>query len=249
MCIAAIAQHIGEYHLVLASNRDEWLARPSEAMQWWKPDGMNEILSGRDLEAGGTWLGLTRAGRFAMITNVRQTLKSQVTYPKSRGQLTIGWLLSNATLAEFIAQLNEARSQYAGYNLLFGDLNQGLHYFSNCQPEATPLEPGVIYGLSNASLDTPWPKVVALKAALTKAIATEDTLTETLKHSLLNADSYDGSPLSAINVYAPNFAQTGKPYGRRCSTVIEVSAAGEISVTEIQRDENQRRFTWQLNVA
>jgi uncharacterized protein with NRDE domain len=247
MCIAVIAQNVGEYRLVLASNRDEWLDRPSETMQWWKPDDVNEVLSGRDLEAAGTWLGLTRVGRFAMITNVRQTLKTQASYPKSRGRLPINWLLSNLTPSEFIEQLEDTRSDYAGYNLLFGELTQRLHYFSNCQPKAAQLEIGSIYGLSNASLDTPWPKVIALKSALTKAIASQQTLTQSLTLALLNSENHDGSPLSAINVDAPNFLGTGKPYGRRCSTVIEFNASGEILVTEIQRNNRLNRFTWQLS--
>jgi uncharacterized protein with NRDE domain len=256
MCIAVTAQHLGGYRFVLASNRDEWLDRPSEAMRWWKPDGINEVLSGQDLEAGGTWLGLTRAGRIALVTNVRQSLNAQATYPKSRGQLPMAWLLSQASSAEFADQLNRTKSEYAGFNLLFGHINEGLHFTSNRSEDRERLETvnlsaQVIYGLSNASLDTPWPKVVALKAALETTIHSQkertESFTASLEVALLNEQTHDGSPLSAINVDAPNFAGTAKRYGRRCSTLIAVDVSGDVLVTEIQRENTRNSFAWKLS--
>lgn len=162
MCLAAIAwQSHPRYRLVLAANRDEFHARPTLPINLW-PD-REGLLAGRDLQGGGTWLGLHRSGRFGLITNFRD----RVSPPQAptRGELVPDFLDSPETPEGYLAPLAASAQRYAGFNLLLGDL-QNLWYASNRHPEfAKPLTAGV-YALSNHLLDTPWPKLARLRTAL-----------------------------------------------------------------------------------
>jgi uncharacterized protein with NRDE domain len=149
--------------LVVAANRDEFHRRTTAPSQFWpeQPD----LLAGRDLEAGGTWMGVTRQGRFAAITNYRDPALS-LPAARSRGELPVTFLTRNETPAEFLQELAGRASDYAGFNLLVG-AGGDLWYFSNNTRERQPrsLAPG-IYGLSNARLDYPWPKLTLAKSRL-----------------------------------------------------------------------------------
>ncbi|HNL92645.1 MAG TPA: NRDE family protein, partial [Pseudomonadales bacterium] len=160
MCLILFAwQCHPQYKLVVAANRDEFYARPSAPVHFWQDTP--QILAGRDLEQGGTWLGVTRNKRFAAITNVRDPTAKQGAL--SRGYLVRDFLTSEQSPANFIAQLQSHLADYSPFNLLLSDSNT-LHY-CNSSGEMLPLQPGV-YGLSNAALDTPWPKVESCKQAL-----------------------------------------------------------------------------------
>jgi uncharacterized protein with NRDE domain len=247
MCIAAFALDVGPYAAVIASNRDEWLQRPAQTMAWW-PE--TEILAGRDLTAGGTWLGLTKSGRFALVTNIRGSNLDEKQYPNSRGKLPIDWLNSNLTLTEFTESLQRNATDYAGYNIVYGNLkNRTLQHFNNQERVANTLRKGQIHGLSNASLDTPWPKLVHLKSALGNILKGDESLsvndaTYSILEALTDKTSFDGTPLSAVNVEVANFQGTGNRYGRRCSTIVLIDHAGAIHVEEVQFDTRSQKFDW-----
>ncbi|MBA3593647.1 MAG: NRDE family protein [Pseudomonadota bacterium] len=237
MCLIAFA--IGasaRWPLVIAANRDEFLDRPTLPLARWHGDGGNEIISGRDLRAGGTWMGLTAGGRIAMLTNVRGP--ASLTGDKSRGELVTRWLDRTVDAASFMAGIKA--QAYGGFNLVLGDFKTGAWHWLSNKPgpglESRALKPGV-YGLSNGALDTPWPKTLGLKKALYSALATsdEDALTAELMRALKDrrrADREDlpntGVPLAleeALSSAFVDFPEHG--YGTRCSTVLGASVASE----------------------
>src|SRR5258706_5811939 len=177
MCIALLAwQSHPDYPLVLASNRDEFYARSTRPAAW---RGQSvSLLAGRDEEAGGTWLGVNRSGRFALVTNVRSPQERNPHAP-SRGTLVVAALQAAEPAAVWLAGAAERSRLYNGFNLLLGDALPSsapahpaqLHYFSNRRDDGVQaLAPG-IYGLSNAFLDTPWPKVTRSVARFACLIA------------------------------------------------------------------------------
>ena len=188
MCLLAIA--IGasaRWPLVIASNRDEYRDRPTLPLAVWTTSGGVTVVSGRDLRAGGTWLGSTTGGRIALLTNVREPNAAAAAL--SRGELPLRWLAGQMNAAQFLAD-TDAMS-YGGCNLVIGDFLRGEWTWAsnraNANVGAAPLNsrrttsgwqtmqlPPGIYGLSNALLDTPWPKTQALKAAMTRALTQAD---------------------------------------------------------------------------
>lgn len=237
MCLIAFA--IGaspRWPLVIASNRDEFLDRPTLPLARWRTDAGTEIISGRDLRAGGTWLGLTPGGRLAMLTNVRGP--ASLTGEKSRGELVTRWLGSAADASSFAAQIDAVA--YGGFNLVLGDFKSGAWHWISNQPgpgmESSALLPGV-YGLSNGALNTPWPKTLALKKALHSALAASDE--SLLERELMTALGdrrrtgredlpSTGVPLAleeALSSAFVDFPEHG--YGTRCSTVLVAGAISE----------------------
>lgn len=215
-----------------AANRDEFFARPTAPAEFW-PDRPG-ILAGRDLEGGGTWLGVSRGGRFAGLTNYRDPASQKKGAP-SRGALVADFLDGNSSPADYARELAKKGAAYNGYNLIFGDGTR-LYYQSN-QGEGGPLPPGV-YGLSNHLLDTPWPKVARGKSRLASALAHLPDDGELLR--LLQDDALAEDPLlprtgvslewerllSAAFVRAPL-------YGTRSSTVVLMDSAGYLSFEEV----------------
>ncbi|HPQ97777.1 MAG TPA: NRDE family protein, partial [Thiolinea sp.] len=160
MCFVLLSwQPAADYPLILAANRDEFLARPALPLQDWADEP--GVVGGRDLSSGGSWLALNRnSGRFVLVTNVRQGKPRPAA--RSRGLLVRDLVTSDQSLVADRQAVVQTRSDYAGFNLLLGQLSGvgALHYFSNATDAGwQPLAPG-IHGLSNAALDTPWPKVV-----------------------------------------------------------------------------------------
>jgi uncharacterized protein with NRDE domain len=238
--------------LTLAANRDEFYARPAAPLTWWS--GAPQILAGRDLQGGGTWLGITRSGRFAALTNFRAPGAIRAAAP-SRGALVAGFLQDHCSPADYLAHLAAHAEMYSGFNLLVGDLAQGeLSWFNNCaaaqhnraatpQPGAQNLAAGC-YGLSNALLDTPWPKVQACKAALRACLATPpgDSSPAAQREALLDM-MHDGriAPDAALpdtgltleRERALSAAYISLPdYGTRCTTILQVSASGSVTMME-----------------
>lgn len=178
MCLIAFA--IGaspRWPLVIASNRDEFLSRPTLPLAKWETASGQEIISGRDLRAGGTWLGMTAEGRVAFLTNVRGAEATTALF--SRGELVTRWLETHGDAEGFMASLEKEDGAYGGFNLVLGDVprnawtwltNKSTDALSGWHAQA--LKPGV-YGLSNAALDTPWPKTLELKRVLTAALDQE----------------------------------------------------------------------------
>jgi uncharacterized protein with NRDE domain len=230
MCLIAIAyQAYPDRPLVVAANRDEAYARPTSQANFW--DDHPQVLAGRDLEAGGTWLGVDRGGRFAAITNFREIGGRNSDAP-SRGHLVGDFLCGSMTAHDYVQSLAADAPRYNGFNLLLLDGN-GLFYLSNrtAPADAAPkqLPPGV-YGLSNHLLDTPWPKVVQAKQRFAKAIDAGVPL-ENLMEVLGDREiAPDGSlPCTGVGtdrerLLSPIFI-AAEHYGTRCSTLLEITAA------------------------
>ena len=158
MCLIIFSyQADSRYSLVVAANRDEFFSRSTRDADFWTDTGSHyRMLAGKDLVAGGTWLGLTTSGRFAAVTNIRDPSQAEQKL-KSRGELTLNFLAGSETPAAYCQSLGSHFDQYAGYNLLIGDGNE-MFYDNNLEAELRQLEPG-IYGLSNGQLNSPWPKI------------------------------------------------------------------------------------------
>jgi uncharacterized protein with NRDE domain len=161
MCLVLIAlESHPEYSLILAANRDEFYERPTTPAGFWADHP--SVLAGRDLKAGGTWLGIDKRGRLAAVTNYRQG-ERETPAPRSRGHLVSDFLTGDTEAAEYFERVQRDADLYNGFNLIAGDAG-GFFYFSNREGRLRSLSPGV-YGLSNHLLDTPWPKVAATKTA------------------------------------------------------------------------------------
>ncbi|MGK9049390.1 NRDE family protein [Stutzerimonas chloritidismutans] len=231
MCLIVFAWRPGHTQpLVLAANRDEFHARPSLPLGHWEDAPW--IVGGRDLQAGGTWMGVTTSGRFAALTNIRAP--GQAIGPRSRGELPEQYLRGNLPPADYLAELAGRRADYAGFNLLVGD-RQALWHLNSRSGEATALQPG-IYGLSNASLDTPWPKLRKARAALATNLdpATPENLLALLADPSPAAEHelpQTGVPLewerrlSSIFIASPE-------YGTRASTALIRHADGALDILE-----------------
>ena len=241
MCLILFAyRYHPQYPLIIAANRDEYYARPTAPADWWPehPD----LLGGKDLQAGGTWLGITRSGRFAAVTNVREQLKA-TGRELSRGQLPRDFLLADDSNEQFGQRLIQSRADYRGYNLIFGQPDR-LYYYSNRSSgnrDSGPsrLEAG-IYGLSNAALDSPWPKVEVGKQQLT-ALLRRPQLAVSALFELLSATQIAADHqlpdtgvslewerrLSAIRI-------TGPDYGTRTATLLLIDTQGQVNFFEQQ---------------
>lgn len=239
MCLVALAlAQSARFPFVLASNRDEFFAREATPLDWWQPqpDAL-PVLSGRDLSAGGTWLGLTAAGRLALVTNVREPGRALAGAP-SRGALVPRWLLGDeAGTLQDMAQVPRN-----GFNFVAADLQggSGLWFSNRPQPQQQALGAG-LHGVSNAALDTPWPKLLQLKARLGAALqksrdlqALCDACFAALADPQPAPDAQlpaTGVPLQRERQLSPAFiriAGEAGVYGTRCSTlvVVEQGAAG-----------------------
>jgi uncharacterized protein with NRDE domain len=239
MCLIALAWRAHpDYSLLVAANRDEWRERPAQPAHWW-PDHP-EILAGRDLQAGGTWMGVTRSGRFAAITNFRDPSDKRSTAP-SRGGLVTEFLLGTEAPRAYLDRLAPRAGQYNGFNLIVGD-GRELFYFGSREAEARPVEPGV-HGLSNHLLDEPWPKVVRAREAMRSALAAPDPVPPLFAVLSDRTGAPDAElPDTGVGLEwerrlaAPLI--TGTDYGSRASTVLAVTTGGAICVEERTRDPN-----------
>lgn len=265
MCLIAFA--IGaspHWPLVVAANRDEFLSRPTLPLARWTGAGGQAIVSGRDLLAGGTWLGATPGGRIAFLTNVRQGEVEARPGVRSRGELVTRWLQADGDAAGFVAALMAEPGDYGGFNLVLGDFRRNAWSWvtnktgaDSPEWQALSLKPGV-YGLSNASLDTPWPKTIGLKRALEAALAAQspapnlEALQTPLWSALANRERAFGASLpttgvSRLKEEALSSAFVDFPesaYGTRSSTLLVVgatnadsdAAAWEIKIEERTHD-------------
>ncbi len=242
MCLAAFAINASSrWPLVLASNRDEFFDRPALPLASWQTANSHTVISGRDAQAGGTWLGMTPSGRVALLTNVREGLP--LAAPRSRGELVVRWLECDETPDEFVAKIDGLL--YGGFNLLLGNTASGQwHFWSNRQPGGAQLalqklENGV-YGLSNSGLQTPWPKVLKLKSALASALVlpSQPMLERELWVALADQEraAADDLPQTGVPVAlelalsSARVASAERNYGTRCASLIVVTAPPENQV-------------------
>lgn len=234
MCLIVFSyrQH-PNYDLIFAANRDELYSRPTRPAQFW--ESPPDLLAGKDLEAGGTWMGVTREGRFSAITNYRDPASHDPDAP-TRGKLVLNYLSGEQEPAAYLGQLHSFADQYNGFNLLAGRVGE-LFYYSNHQGDVKELEPG-LYGLSNHLLNTPWPKVVKAKDAFSKALEAESMEDEDLFQLLSDDEPADeaslpdtGVPPKWEQVLSPIFIKSER-YGTRCSTILTIDRKGHVHFAE-----------------
>jgi len=233
MCLIVFAyQTHPDFPLIVLANRDEFYDRPTRPLSHW-PDAPG-LYAGRDLLAGGTWLGIHETGRFAAITNYREGTAASVP-GYSRGALTRDYLTGSQDALSYLSELDKNASRYPGFNLVLAD-KQGLYYYSNRAAGIRTLTPG-IYGLSNALLDTPWPKLTKTREAL--ATLLEHTVSlEALRKPMLDAtrpaietlpDTGVGTALEQLLSSAFIESET---YGTRATSVLLQAQTGATSLYE-----------------
>ena len=243
MCLVAFAlDRSRKFPLVVAANRDEYFERPTARLAWWTPEqGGPDILGGRDMSSGGTWLGLTTQGRLGLLTNVRDARRTFEVAP-SRGQIVPNWLSAREPVDRF--WMRTAVSGYNGFNLVAADFKSGeCFWVSNGGIYPRRLERGV-YGLSNAELDTPWPKVLALKAKLIESLEQStqvDELAAKLFKALADRTEADDARLPKTGVpqererqLSPAFIRIPEQrYGTRTSTLIITERVNRHQITHV----------------
>ncbi|MBA1148070.1 NRDE family protein [Ectothiorhodospiraceae bacterium WFHF3C12] len=234
MCLILFAHRVHpRYPLIIAANRDEFHERETAQAHWWADE---DILAGRDLEAGGTWLGVNRQGAFAAVTNYRDPSVNEPGSP-SRGELPVAALRTGSPGEDFARRLAEQAPRYNGFNLLFGG-RDGIHYVSNRAQGPRALARG-FYGLSNELLETPWPKVdrgkALLRPYLEATAAPEPALLLDLLHDRERPDDAHlpdtGIGLEWERLLAPMFI-VSRRYGTRASTVVTLDDEGLMRFAE-----------------
>ena len=234
MCLIVFAwKLLPNCPLLLAANRDEFFARPAEAAQWWQDQP--HIYAGRDLQGGGTWLGMDKQGRFAALTNIRNGADKRPNAP-SRGALVANYLRGQQDALTYLKQLAENAGQYQGFNLIVGDAEQ-LFCFSNADDGGIQqLAPG-IYGLSNGALNTPWPKVVRAKAQFASLLCQSapdeayfDMLSDTSPASDCRLPK-TGVSLEWERLLSSIFIESAD-YGTRVSTLLRINANNGAQLVE-----------------
>jgi uncharacterized protein with NRDE domain len=235
MCLVLIALDAHpDYSLIVAANRDEFYDRPTAPAEFWRE--APSVLAGRDLEAGGTWLGIDRQGRLAAVTNYRQGTRESPAR-RSRGRLVSDFLTGDTGPREHMDRVQSDAGLYNGFNLLAGDAGE-LLYFSNREGRVGVLAPG-IYGLSNHLLDTPWPKVVSSKSAFGALLtAGASALTADLLALLSDRDrpAEDLLPSTGVGREWEQLLSSAfiasEDYGTRSSTVVLVGRDSSIGFVE-----------------
>ena len=225
MCLIAVANGADDRHaLVVAANRDERHARPTMAADWWVD--APEVLGGRDLVAGGTWLAVNRSGRFAAVTNIHEPRAPAAR--KSRGLLVAGFLGESASAEDCSRSLARRGADYGPFNLLLFD-GAALHYVSN---RANPaVLPAGIHGLGNSPLGTHWPKVQRAVQGLAVALDADDPVEPLFE--LLTERKCDPADERR---YTDDLFVVGSEFGTRSSTVVLIGRDGEVTLVERRFD-------------
>ncbi|WP_372964933.1 NRDE family protein [Marinobacter sp.] len=256
MCTIVFA--IGQsrhFPLVVAANRDEFFHRPTAAMDWWQADTGQNILAGRDLESGGTWLAVSQEGMVAAVTNVREG--SAEAGRCSRGELPLKAL--SQPCQNLKEMLGSEAGRYSGFNLISLSTSGGWYYSNRDAHPGRQIFKG-IYGLSNHLLQTPWPKLLRLRNNIGRHIDQAGTDSSEL-HNQLAPLLQDTTPApdnqlpdTGVGIETERFLSSlfiaGDHYGTRATTIVTVSEQGEIRVTEQSwgpnaRKQEQRQFCWQ----
>lgn len=254
MCLILFAANSHpDYRLALAANRDEFYSRPAAPAAFW--DDAPQLLAGRDLQAGGAWLGITTSGRFAAITNYREPGLFRQEAP-SRGELVSGFLLGDMSPADYLSRLKTEGSLYNGFSLIFGDSDQ-LLYFSN-RGNLPPAIPSGIHGLSNHLLDTPWPKVSRGREALNEILKSPappdpEALLTLLADRAVPADNLlpdTGVGIEWERLLSTLFIKTAD-YGTRSSTILLIDRENRVTFLERNfngKPEEPRTGFWSFQI-
>ena len=249
MCTVIFAQDVHpEFPLIIAANRDEFKERETAPLHFWE-DRPN-LLAGRDLKEGGTWMGITKTGRFATITNYREVGKTIANAP-SRGKLVTDFLNGEMSGEAYLKVLEKTGQQYNGFNLIFGELGQ-LYYFGNRSKKNGLIGQGV-HGLSNSLLNTSWPKVNAGKIDLGAIVSNASFNTDAFLPLLSKTRPWPDETLPDTGVglekerWLSSIHIPGEHYGTRTSSVLLVSKAGTVEFFEKTiADGKAQSFSFQL---
>lgn len=239
MCLILVAyQQHPNYPLILVGNRDEFYHRATQKASFWDTD----VLAGRDLECGGTWLGVTNQRRFATITNYRDPTH-KISAPVSRGLLVKDYLESEESSETFLNELKQEASQYNGFNLLLGDVDD-LYYFSNKENIVHKINAG-IYGLSNHLLDTPWPKIEKSKSFFTQIVQQDKINVEDLLSGMQDSTRAEedllprtGLPLEREKELSSIFINT-PDYGTVSTSALMIDNDGNVLFVERLHDQEK----------
>ncbi len=247
MCLTVLAYETHpKYRFIIASNRDEFYERPSWPAHFWEE--YPHLLAGKDLQDEGTWFGITQYGKLALLTNVRDPASSRKDRP-SRGSLVKRFLQEGLSPEDYLQELLSGADKFNGFNLIFGTVTK-LFYFSNHPLQWQRIKPG-IHALSNANLNTPWPKVEFAKNSLHDLITNNVEISEyDLFQILFNDSTYslENLPdtgvgaklekmLSPVFIYSPN-------YGTRSSTVVLIDYHDQVTFTEKTFDKPEDGFNY-----
>ncbi|WEG18416.1 NRDE family protein [Alkalihalophilus pseudofirmus] len=245
MCLVAISyKQNKEFPLIMLANRDEFYDRPSKRVHFWEdhPD----IYAGRDVERGGTWLGVTKSGRFACVTNIREPLNETEDHEFiSRGELVRGFLSSTTPAKEYVESIRQQKDDFQGFNLIAGTIDE-VYYYSNRLHALQKLTPGNYY-VSNSTLNVTWPKIDTLKTAVETEIMNETAypaLIDKGLHILQSTMTYPdhvlpdtGVGLELERLLSPVFIQS-ETYGTRVSTIVLFDKDGKRFIAEQGYGEN-----------
>lgn len=237
MCL--ISFHLNEhpnYKLIVVANRDESYARPTAPANFWKdhPD----VLAGRDLLGMGTWLGVTKQGKFAALTNFRDlTQQPLIDHKVTRGEIVKNYLINHLSPQDYLKKLHDQRDVYEGFNVIVGDSDQ-LYYYNNIEMEIKEISAGT-HGLSNHMLNTPWPKVTKSKQKFAAYIMDHHVIgandlfdifaDDELAEDTMLPDT--GVGLELERQLSPLFIKTPE-YGTRCSTVLFIDHDNYLTFVE-----------------
>ncbi len=235
MCILFIAvnEH-KDFPLIVAANRDEFFQRPTSQSDFWFEN--TDILAGRDLQAGGTWMGINKNGRFSALTNVRDPHKIDPN-ANTRGELVTNFINGQQSNQAYLNQLVDSKDNYNGYNLLFGDWHD-LWVYNNHQDKVEKLGNGV-FGLSNADLNSPWPKINKGVNNLREYCQLDHPIDEDILFALLRDDTQaeddilpkTGVPIEWERRLSSIFIKS-EEYGTRSSTLLKIDTQNRLSWQE-----------------
>jgi len=246
-----------KYKLIFCANRDEFYKRKTEKLHCWSLHSEHEnkrILAGKDMQSGGTWLGITKSGRFAALTNFREGTARNPD-KTSRGLIVKNYLEGNDDPVTYAKQLELNKDKYEGFNIIFGSKDE-LYYFSNRSNGLLPISEG-IYGLSNAALDTPWPKIRRGKKLFDKIISNDEVSVEKLFRMLRDDKKPEKRELPVTGVseefekeLSPVFVKMNG-YGTRSSSVILIDYNDNVEFYEKNYDSsgkevNNSYYTFQI---
>ncbi len=257
MCIILFGLKVHpRYPIVVAANRDEFYDRPSAPAAFWEDHP--QLLAGRDLKDGGTWLGTTRRGRLAFLTNSRNPNSFMVSAP-SRGKIALNYLVDAQSPQDYLHNLAAGNALYNGFNIVAGDIS-GLYHYSNVSGQTNSIPPG-IHGLCNHLLDTPWPKVAKGKTALYDHLrnAKEPDLEKLLSIMRDNTRASDeelpdtGVGLAMERMLSPIFVESSN-YGTRVTTILLIDSKNRVTFLEATYDsENpegfRRKYSFEIEFA